>query len=112
MTVPSELVPHCPKCGAPMTMNLRADSTFVEDDGWHKAASRYDDFIRRHQRMKVLFLELGVGYNTPGIIKYPFWQMTAGNPKAVYACINYRDAACQTELQNQAICIEGDIERL
>ena len=112
MTVPSELVPHCPKCGAPMTMNLRADSTFVEDDGWHKAASRYDDFIRRHQRMKVLFLELGVGYNTPGIIKYPFWQMTAGNPKAVYACINYRDAACQTELQNQAICIEGDFERL
>ena len=112
MTVPSELVPHCPKCGAPMTMNLRADSTFVEDDGWHKAASRYDGFIRRHQRMKVLFLELGVGYNTPGIIKYPFWQMTAGNPKAVYACINYRDAACQTELQNQAICIEGDIERL
>lgn len=112
MTVPSELVPHCPKCGAPMTMNLRADSTFVEDDGWHKAASRYDDFIRRHQGMKVLFLELGVGYNTPGIIKYPFWQMTAGNPKAVYACINYRDAACPTELQNQAICIEGDFERL
>ena len=109
MTVPSELVPHCPKCGAPMTMNLRADSTFVEDDGWHKAASRYDDFIRRHQGMKVLFLELGVGYNTPGIIKYPFWQMTAKNPKAVYACINRQEAVCPKEIQRQSICIEGDI---
>lgn len=109
MKVPSQLVPHCPKCGAPMTMNLRADSTFVEDDGWHKAAFRYDDFVRRHKGMRMVFLELGVGYNTPGIVKYPFWQMTAENPSAVYCCINYRDAACPLELQNQAICIEGDI---
>ena len=88
MKIPSELVPRCPVCGAPMTMNLRADNTFVEDEGWHKAAGRYDDFIHRHKGMKVLFLELGVGYNTPGIIKYPFWQMTVENPKATYICIN------------------------
>ena len=111
MKVPSQLVPRCPKCGAPMTMNLRADSTFVEDEGWHKAASRYNDFIRRHKGMRMVFLELGVGYNTPGIVKYPFWQMTAENPSAVYCCINYRDAACPSELQNQAICIEDDIGR-
>lgn len=109
MKVPSNLVPHCPKCGAPMTMNLRADSTFVEDTGWHKAASRYDDFLRRHKDMKTVFLELGVGYNTPGIIKYGFWQRTAENPNATYACLNYRDAAYPTELENQAIGIEEDI---
>ena len=109
MKVPSDLVPHCLKCGAPMTMNLRADGTFVEDTGWHKAASRYDDFLRRHKDMKTVFLELGVGYNTPGIVKYGFWQRTAENPRATYACINYHDAAYPTELENQAIGIEEDI---
>ena len=89
MAVPMELVPHCPKCGRPMSMNLRADGTFVEDEGWHIAAERYSDFLRRHRNLRVLFLELGVGMNTPGIVKYPFWQMTAENPAAVYACINY-----------------------
>ena len=112
MKIPEELIPRCPKCGKPMSMNLRADNTFVEDEGWHRAAEKYQLFLQRHEDLKVLFIELGVGYNTPGIIKYPFWQMTAGNPKAVDACINYRDAACPTELQNQAICIEGDFERL
>lgn len=109
MKVPSDLVPHCPKCGAPMAMNLRADSTFVEDEGWHKAASRYDDFIRRHREMKTVYLELGVGYNTPGIIKYNFWQRTAENPQATYVCMNFRDAVCPTELENQGICIQTDI---
>lgn len=109
MKVPSDLVPHCPKCGASMTMNLRADNTFVEDEGWHKAASRYDDFIRRHREMKTVYLELGVGYNTPGIIKYNFWQRTAENPQATYVCMNFHDAACPTELENQGICIQVDI---
>lgn len=109
MKIPSELVPRCPVCGAPMTMNLRADNTFVEDEGWHKAAGRYDDFIHRHKGMKVLFLELGVGYNTPGIIKYPFWQMTVENPKATYICINAKDAVVPAELEYQSVCIEGDI---
>ncbi len=109
MTIPSELVPHCPVCGKPMTMNLRCDDTFVEDEGWHKAAERYNDFIRRHENLHVLFLELGVGANTPVIIKYPFWRMTARNPKAVYACINKGEAACPHEIKNQSICMEGDI---
>ena len=88
MKIPSELLPVCPHCGKPMTMNLRCDDTFVEDEGWHRAAERYENFLRTRNGQKILFLELGVGYNTPVIIKYPFWQMTAKNPNAVYACIN------------------------
>ena len=107
--VPSELIPKCPVCGAPMTMNLRQDDLFVQDEGWYAAAERYHDFIRRHKGMRVLFLELGVGGNTPGIIKYPFWQMTAENPKATYACINYGEAYCPKEIEERAICIDGDI---
>ncbi len=109
MTVPAELVPHCPKCGRPVSMNLRADSTFVEDEGWHIAAGRYSDFLRRHRNLKVLFLELGVGMNTPGIIKYPFWQMTAENPDAVCVCINYGEVYVPDEIKKKSICINGDI---
>ncbi len=108
MRIPSELVPRCPVCGAPMSMNLRADDTFVEDAGWHKAAERYQDFLRRHQSMRILFLELGVGNNTPGIIKYPFWQMTYQNPKAVYACVNYGEAYAPREIGERSVCIDGD----
>lgn len=109
MKIPSELVPHCPVCGAPMSMNLRADNTFVEDDGWHDAAGRYKDFIRNHERLRVLYLELGVGGNTPVIIKYPFWRMTYQNPKSCYACINLLESYCSKEIQKRAICITGDI---
>ena len=107
--VPSELVPYCPVCGAPMSMNLRADDTFVEDEGWHEAARRYKDFLRRHKGRRILFLELGVGGNTPGIIKYPFWNMTRQNPRAAYACINLGVAYCPREIQERAICMNGDI---
>lgn len=109
MKIPSELVPHCPVCGAPMTMNLRCDDTFVQDKGWYAASDCYHDFLRRHEGMRVLYLELGVGGNTPGIIKYPFWQMTAKNPEATYACVNLGEAMCPRELERQAICIDGDI---
>ena len=109
MSVPSKLVPHCPKCGRPMSMNLRADSTFVEDEGWHKAALRYQEFIRRHKGLKIVFLELGVGYNTPIIIKYPFWQFTAENPNAVYVCVNESEAGCPREIENQSVCMDFDI---
>lgn len=109
MRIPSELIPRCPVCGAPMSMNLRADHTFVEDNGWHTAAIRYQDFIRRHKEARVVYLELGVGGNTPGIIKYPFWQMTAENPNASYICINYGEAACPKEIAERSVCIDGDI---
>lgn len=109
MKVPSELIPKCPVCGAPMTMNLRCDNSFVQDEGWYAASERYGDFIRRHKNLHILFLELGVGANTPGIIKYPFWKMTAQNPKAVYACINYGEAYCPKEIEERTICIDGDI---
>ena len=109
MKIPTELIPKCPKCGKPMTMNLRSDDKFVEDEGWHRAAERYDDFLRKHEGQHILFLELGVGYNTPVIIKYPFWKMTAKNPKAVYACLNYGEAYSPDEIVEQSICIDGDI---
>ena len=109
MRVSAELLPVCPRCGRPLTMNLRSDDKFVEDEGWHAAAERYENFLRTRRRGKVLFLELGVGYNTPGIIKYPFWQMTAANPEAVYACVNQGEAFCPRDIDSQAICIDGDI---
>lgn len=109
MRIPSALVPRCPRCGRPLTMNLRADDRFVEDGGWHAAAGRYADFLRRHRSGAVLFLELGVGYNTPGIIKYPFWRMTAANDKAVYACVNSGEAVCPQEIEARSVCIDGDI---
>lgn len=109
MRIPSALIPHCPVCGAPMSMNLRADNTFVEDNGWHMAAKRYQDFISCHEGLKIVYLELGVGGNTPGIIKYPFWRMTAENPNAAYVCINYGEAACPREIAGQSVCIDGDI---
>ena len=109
MRVPTELVPHCPVCGRPMTMNLRVDDTFVEDEGWHAAAGRYADFLRRHEGLRVVFLELGVGGNTPGIIKYPFWRMTRDNPQATYVCINAGEAFAPHEISKQSLCIQGDI---
>ena len=112
MRVSSELVPHCPRCGEPMGMNLRADHTFVEDAGWHRAAQRYQDFMAAHRADKVLYLELGVGANTPGIIKYPFWQRTYANPLATYACINFGQAQAPIEISERSILIDGDIHQV
>ena len=109
MNIPSVLLPVCPHCGKPMTMNLRSDDTFVEDKGWHRAAERYENFLRTRAGQKILFLELGVGYNTPIIIKYPFWQMTAKNPNATYICINQGQAVCPQEIERQSVCINADI---
>lgn len=131
MEVPSEMVPRCPDDGELMTTNLRADNSFVEDAGWHKAAARYGNFLANHginaqgfftsdstERLnrnyngKILFLELGVGANTPGIIKYPFWKMTYENPNATYACLNFGEAMAPKEIKDRSICINGDLKEI
>ena len=109
MRIPTELVPKCPDDGSDMTMNLRSDDTFVEDEGWHRASAAYLDFVDSHSSDHVLYLELGVGANTPVIIKYPFWQMTLKNRRAVYACLNYGEAFCPFEIRGRSLCINGDI---
>ena len=109
MRLPASLIPKCPDDRTDATMNLRSDDSFVEDEGWHRASAAYSDFLCRHENRHVLFWELGVGANTPVIIKYPFWQMTLANENAVYACVNYEEAFCPGEIGNQSICIEGDI---
>ena len=109
MKIPTELLPKCPVCGKPMSMNLRADDTFVEDEGWHKAALRYEDFLNENKDKNIVYLELGVGGNTPGIIKYPFWNMTYSNPKAKYICINKGEAVVPKEIENKSICVNNDI---
>lgn len=109
MKIPTNLITYCPKCGGPMTVNLRVDNTFVQDKGWYNAKNRYDSFINEHKNEEILFLELGVGNNTPGIIKYPFWKATYDNKKATYACINLGESFCPKEIYLQSICINNDI---
>lgn len=111
MEIPSELVPHCPVCGKPMSMNLRCDGTFVEDDGWHEAARRYQDFLEKHKNARTLFLELGVGENTPGIIKYPFWNLVHQNKNAFYASLNMEKEEIPIEIKARSVLIKGDIFR-
>lgn len=112
MRIPSDLIPYCPVCGKPMTTNLRCDDTFVQDKGWYAAKNRYETFIRNCIDKKVLFLELGVGSNTPVIIKYPFWKLTMQNSKAVYACVNYGECFCPKEIEKQSICIDADLRHI
>lgn len=112
MIVPSELVPYCPECGKPMSMNLRADNTFVEDEGWHVAAQRYEQFLERHKNLNVVFIELGIGYNTPVIIKYPFWQMTDKWQQAHYICLNYGQAYAPDEIKEKSVCVNKDIDEV
>ena len=109
LRIPPELVPHCPVCGAPMTMNLRIDDSFVQDDGWYCAMNRYREFLERNGSSRILYLELGVGFNTPGIIKYPFWRMTAQNPKATYVCVNKGQVYAPKKIAERSLCLDADI---
>lgn len=109
MSVPAKLIPHCVHCGKPLTMNLRCDDTFVEDEGWHIAAERYSDFLRRHKNVRTVFLELAVGYNTPAIIKYSFWRMVNDRENATYVCVNNGEAYAPDEIKNKSVCINADI---
>ena len=109
MLIPTELIPICPDDGLPMAMNLRADENFVEDAGWKMAAKRYQDFLHSHKGKHVLYWELGVGMNTPVIIKFPFWRYTDENPNAYYACLNLGEAGCSREISDRSICLNADI---
>lgn len=109
MKIPTELVPRCPICGRPVTMNLRTDDKFVQDEGFDTAFERYKDFTGKYSKSKVLYLELGVGYNTPIIIKLPFWHFTEQNPNAYYACINRGEAFCPASIEKRSVCINDDI---
>ena len=107
--IPPELVPRCPVCGRPMTTNLRADGAFVEDEGWHAAHARYQKFLKERTKGKTLYLELGVGMNTPGIIKYPFWQRVYAEKESRYACLNLELAYAPEEIKDRSVCIAGDL---
>ena len=109
MRIPSELIPRCPVCGGPMKVNLRADETFVEDEGWHAASERYTEFIRRHKDGKVLFLDLGSGGNTPVIFKVPFIRWTMQNPNATYVTVNLGEAFTVDQIADRSLVINGDI---
>ncbi|MCI9129935.1 MAG: Sir2 silent information regulator family NAD-dependent deacetylase [Eggerthellaceae bacterium] len=112
MRIPSELIPRCPRCGEPMTTNLRADGRFVQDEGWYAANARYEDFCRRHEGQKMLYLELGVGGNTPVIIKYPFWEAVSANEEATYACVNMGEACAPKQIEDRSILLDADIARV
>ncbi|MBQ3264587.1 MAG: hypothetical protein IJH07_02295 [Ruminococcus sp.] len=112
MRIPTQLIPRCPDDNSEMTMNLRSDDSFVEDEGWRRASAAYADFLCRHEGLRVLYLEIGVGANTPVIVKYPFWQMTLANDNATYVCLNYNEAFCPVEIQIQSICINGDANEI
>ena len=112
MRVPTELVPFCPRCGKPLSMNLRADATFVEDAGWRSAAERYREFLEANQNGKVLYLELGVGANTPVIIKYPFWRRTYANPESTYACVNLGEAYTHPDISERSVLVDADIDQV
>ncbi len=112
MLVPEELIPKCPKCGANMSMNLRADHTFVEDSGWHQACDRYNAFVESNKNKNLLLIELGVGFNTPGIIKYNFWKMTHNYPNTNYAIINEQIKRIPEEIIDKSLLFQEDISKV
>ena len=110
--IPADMLPVCPDDGSPMKMNLRADETFVEDEGWHEASRRYFEFIEAHKTKKVLFLDLGSGGNTPVIFKIPFMRWTMDWPNAIYATINKGEAFTAREIADKSIVIDSDIDNI
>lgn len=110
MQIPPRLLPKCPICGAPMTTNLRSDNRFVEDEGWHQAEDRYEMFLADNYNDKsIVYFEIGVGDNTPAIIKYPFYRLTAKNSKATYIYANLKRSNPPMEIEGQTIALLGDL---
>lgn len=89
--IPSSLIPHCPRCQSPLTTHLRVDGAFVETQKWHEQEAAYLKFLQEHAEEKLVFLELGVGYNTPTIIKFPFERLNAALPQASLIRVNLED---------------------
>ncbi|MBR3017627.1 MAG: Sir2 silent information regulator family NAD-dependent deacetylase [Clostridia bacterium] len=112
MRITSDLLPRCPSCGRPLTMNLRSDDKFVEDEGWQKAAVEYEVWLTAHRHERVVFLEIGVGYNTPGIIKYSFWQQVYQNPEAIYVCLNMEALPVPEAIRDRSMVISGDSDQV
>lgn len=106
--VPSYMVPKCPVCGGPMEMNLRCDQYFVEDEAWHEAEQRFGEYLRKCEDKKTVLLELGVGFNTPVIIKFGFHNATRKNKSATYICVNLFEAAAPSDIMDRSICIQSD----
>ena len=109
--IPSELVPKCPVCGGNMAMNLRCDNYFVEDEAWHEAADRYAGFLEQHKDKKVVLLELGVGFNTPIIIRFPFEKMVRENSSYSLIRLNMDEAVVPESFGERAIGIGGDMAK-
>lgn len=112
MKVPDELIPFCPVCSRPLLPNLRADNTFVEDDGWHKAKDRFLTFSERYMNSKIMYLELGVGYNTPGIIKYFFWKRAAENKNSLFVTVNLYDDYYPEDIKDRTFSFNMDINNV
>lgn len=112
LKIPTNLVPSCPNCGAPLTMHLRIDETFVEDERWHQASDVYLAFLESIGSQKVVFLELGVGYNTPTIIRYPFEKMTAVLPDAHLIRLNREDVQGFEGNQNKTIALTQPMQEV
>ena len=110
--IPTALVPKCPVCGADMETNLRVDNLFVEDGKWHDMNRKYAEFINKIQGKKVVFLEIGVGYNTPAIIRFPFERMTLDNPDATLVRLNLDYPQATRENADKTISFDENVEEI
>jgi len=111
--IPTSLVPRHPRTGEALVPNLRCDDTFVEDDRWHRQAERYHDFVRQHCQGRLLLLEFGVGFNTPGIIRVPFEHMALNFPQTALVRFNrdYPDASLEG-LEGRFMAFTEDIQQI
>lgn len=110
--IPSDLVMKCPVCGGNMDMNLRKDANFVQDKNWYRQSEKYEDFLSRSKGKNVVLLEIGVGFNTPGIIRFPFERMTAISEKTTLIRINKDYPNPMLEIKNKTISFDEDTNKI
>lgn len=108
-SIPSYMVPKCPVCGGPMEMNLRSDQYFVEDEAWHKSEKRFGEFLRKCENQKTVLLELGVGFNTPTIIRFPFEKLVREHKDMSLIRLNLDEAVVPEEFEERVIGIDEDM---